>query len=594
MHLLDQSIILGYIVLVVVAGVLLSRRASKNMDSYFLGGKTVPWYLLGISNASSMFDISGTMWIVAMLFVYGVKGAWIPWMWPTFNQVFFMVYIAIWVRRSNVLTGAEWIQTRFGKGRGSELSSLSVTLFAIVSVIGLLTYTFIGIGKFAVIFFPWDLSPNTYAVILMAITLVYVLLGGMYSVVLTDLIQFILLCIASLIIGYISLTSVSPGMLRSAVPDGWLDLSFGWNLGLDWSGHIPAVNDQIAADGYSLFMVFFIMIVLKGILNSMAGPVPTYDMQRMLAAKTPREAGLMNGIVSVAIIPRWIMVSGVTVLALVYFRPEIQEMGTNIDFEQVLPHVINKFVPTGVMGLLLAGLLAAFMSTFDSTVNCGAAYIVNDIYRKYINPKGTDGQYVRAGYFASILLVAIGILFGLRPNTINSITEWIVFGLAGGYTAPNILRWHWWRFNGYGYFFGMMSGVVFAITFSRIFPEVSAVNSFPLIMGVSATVSILASLWTKPDDEETLVRFYKQVRPWGFWDPVYRKVVLDDPGFMKNTQAARDLFNVLIGVIWKLSLRLIPLFLIFYEFISMAVAIALAILTTGLLKVNWYDKLEDH
>ncbi|MCK5573115.1 MAG: hypothetical protein KAJ12_10155 [Bacteroidetes bacterium] len=105
MHLIDQSIILIYLILVVVTGVVLSRRASRNMDSYFLGGRSVPWYVLGVSNASSMFDISGTMWLVYMVFVYGLKGIWMPWMWPTFNQVFFMIYIAIWVRRSNVLTG---------------------------------------------------------------------------------------------------------------------------------------------------------------------------------------------------------------------------------------------------------------------------------------------------------------------------------------------------------------------------------------------------------------------------------------------------------------------------------------------------------
>jgi Na+/proline symporter len=382
-------------------------------------------------------------------------------------------------------------------------------------------------------------------------------------------------------------------MLAAAVPDGWLDLSFGWHLGLDWSEVIPAVNDQIASDGYSLFMIFFVMIVLKGILNSMAGPVPTYDMQRMLAAKTPREAGLMNGIVSVAIIPRWMMVPAVAVLGLVFFGPEAKAMGSGIDFEQVLPFVIREFVPVGIMGLLLAGLLAAFMSTFDSVVNCGAAYVVNDIYKKYINKDGTSRQYVVASYLASILLVGVGMVFGFMPNTINSITEWIVFGLAGGYTAPNILRWHWWRFNGYGYFYGMMSGVVFAITFGLIFPDISAVNSFPLIMAVSAIVSVLACLWTEPDDEETLISFYKQVRPWGFWQPVYEKVVAVDPSFKKNTQAVRDLSNVFVGTVWQTSLRLIPVFLIVFRLTAMWVAVGLAAVSTVILKVSWYDRLED-
>ena len=594
MHIIDLSIILLYVVVVVISGVVLSRRAGQNIDNYFLGGKSVPWYLLGISNASSMFDISGTMWLVYMVFVYGMKGLWMPWMWPTFNQVFFMIYIAIWVRRSGVLTGAEWIATRFGKGKGSELSSLSVTVFALVSVIGLLTYTFRGIGKFAAIFFPWELSANVYAIIFMSITTIYVLLGGMYSVVLTDLIQFILLSITSIIIGIIALSKVSPEALKAAVPEGWLDMSFGWHLNLDWSDFIPAVNDQITSDGYGLFFIFFCMIIFKGILNSMAGPVPTYDMQRMLAAKTPKEAGLMNGIVSVAIIPRWVMVPAVATLAVVYFTPELNAMGGNIDFELVLPYVINRFIPVGVMGLLLAGLLAAFMSTFDSTVNCGAAYIVNDIYKKYFNPNGTEKQYVVASYIASILLVLLGILFGFLPNSINTITEWIVFGLAGGYTAPNILRWHWWRFNGYGYFWGMMSGVIFAISFGMLFPDISSVNSFPLILAFSALASIAASLLTKADDEETLKSFYKQVKPWGWWQPVYEKIVQEEPGFKKNTGAARDLTNVAVGTVWKLCLRIIPVFLIVYRFTSMWIAIGIAVITSVYLKKNWYDKLDEN
>ncbi len=593
MPLIDQLIILIYLCVVVVAGVVLSRRASQSLDTYFLGGRSMPWYLLGVSNSASMFDISGTMWMVYMLFVYGLKGVWMPWMWATFNQIFFMVYVAIWVRRSNVLTGAEWIRTRFGSGKGSELSSISVTVYAVVSVIGLLAYAFQGIGKFATVFLPWDLSAEMYAIIFMGITTIYVLLGGMYSVVVTDLLQFILLAVASLIIGGIALSSVSPEALASAVPDGWLDLSFGWRLDLDWSTLIPAVNDQIRADGYSLFFLFMGMIVFKGILNSMAGPIPTYDMQRMLAARTPREAALMNGIVSVALIPRWVMVTAVTVLGVVFFGPELRAMGRNIDFELVLPHVVHKFIPAGLTGLVLAGLLAAFMSTFDSTVNCGAAYVVNDIYKKYFNPHGTNRQYLLVSYAASVSLVLLGVLFGLHPNSINAITEWIVFGLAGGYTAPNILRWHWWRFNGFGYFAGMMSGVIFAVTFGQIFPDISTVNSFPLILAFSALTSVAVSLLTKPDDEATLMRFYRQVRPWGFWQPIYQKVLRDDPGFKKNTGAVRDLGNVAVGIVWQTSLLLIPVFLIVFRWTSMGVAFALAIITTFLLKRNWYDKLEE-
>ncbi len=592
-HSIDIAIIFGYLAAVVTIGFFLSRKASQNMSSYFLGGKTVPWYILGISNTSGMFDISGTMWLVYMLFVYGMKGVWMPWMWPTFNQIFFMIYLAIWVRRSNVLTGAEWITTRFGERRGGEMCRISVVIFALISVIGFLTYAFVGIGKFASIFLPWDLSPEMYAVLFMGITTIYVTLGGMYSVVLTDLIQYALLTITSVIIGFIAMTKVSPEALNAVIPEGWKDLFFGWKLDLDWSNFIPSVNDQIASDGYTLFMAFFLMIVFKGILNSAAGPGPNYDLQRVLAAKTPKEAGLMNGIVSVCLVPRWTMVPAITVLGLVFFTDKLNEMGNNIDFELILPYVINEFIPVGLMGIFLAGLLAAFMSTFDSTVNSGAAYIVNDIYKRYINPNATDKQYVRISYIASFSVVVVGIMFGFMATSINQMTEWIVFGLWGGYTAPNILKWHWWRFNGKGYFWGMISGVIVALIYPVVFPNLSAVNSFPLILLISGATSIIASLLTEPDDEEVLKKFYKQVRPWGFWQPIYEKVKAEDPGFQKNTGFSRDMVNVCIGVVWQTSLRAIPIFLIIYQFTSMWIAIFLSAVTTWILKKNWYDKLSD-
>src|SRR5690349_15422636 len=114
---LDISIIVGYLVITILIGFIMHSRASRSLKNYFLGGNELPWYMLGLSNASGMFDISGTMWMVTLLFVYGLKSVWIPWLWPVFNQIFLMMYLSAWLRRSNVLTGAEWIQTRFGTGR---------------------------------------------------------------------------------------------------------------------------------------------------------------------------------------------------------------------------------------------------------------------------------------------------------------------------------------------------------------------------------------------------------------------------------------------------------------------------------------------
>ena len=591
-HPIDITILVLYLIAVVSVGIYLTTRASQNLDTYFLAGRSVPWYILGVSNSSSMFDITGTMWLVLMFLVYGVKGAWIPWIWPTFNQIFLMVYLSIWIRRSNVLTGSEWITTRFGNGKGAELSRISVLVFAMVSVIGFLAYAFQGIGKFASVFFPFDISPDIYAITFMGITTIYVVLGGMYSVVFTDLIQFTLLTIVSFVIGFIAFTRVTPEALHAVIPNGWLDLAFTWELDLDWSALIPAANDQIMADGWNLFTIFFMMMIFKGILISLAGPTPGYDMQRILAAKTPREAGLMSAIVSVCQIPRWFMIVGITTLALVYFSNDLVAMGDNVDFELVLPWVISEFLPVGLVGFVLAGMLAAFMSTFDSTVNAGAAYLVNDVYKRYFNPNAPTGLYIKASYIASFLIVGVGIAFGFMSESVNSVTQWIVSGLFGGYTAPNILKWHWWRFNGFGYFCGMIAGVLAALIMPMALPELSPLNAFPFILILSGIAGIAGSLMTAPDDEKTLEEFYKNVRPWGFWKPILKKIQSSDENVRKNDNFYRDMFNIFIGMVWQINMVLVPIYLLVYEYTAFTVSLILVIGTTLILKKNWYDKLD--
>jgi len=593
-HWIDLTIIILYLLTTISIGFLLKKRAAKNLDSYFLGGKSLPWYLLGISNASGMFDITGTMWLVYLLFVYGMKSVFIPWLWPIFNQIFLMIYLSTWLRRSNVLTGAEWITTRFGTERGANLSHISVVIFALVSVVGFLAYAFQGIGKFSSVFLPWDLSPETYALIFMGITTIYVVMGGMFSVVLTEVIQFFVMTISSIIIGIIAFNQVSPEALDAVIPAGWKDIFFGWRLDLDWSGIMDSVNTKIMEDGWSLFTIFFMMVLFKGILISIAGPAPNYDMQRILATRSPKEAAKMSGLVSVVLFfPRYLMITGLTVLALVFFSPQLNAMGADIDFEMVLPYAINNFIPVGLMGVLLAGLLAAFMSTFAATVNAAPAYLVNDIYKRYINPNASDRRYILMSYAASILIVILGISFGFMTESINTVTQWIVSALWGGYTAANVLKWYWWRLNGYGYFWGMIIGILMALIMPRAFPELSPLNAFPFILVGSTIACILGSLLTKPDDEQVLKKFYSQVRPWGFWKPIQDKVMKENPDFQKNQDFKRDMVNIIIGIIWQTCLVALPIYIVIKEQVPGITAFIILVITSIFLKKNWLNKLKD-
>ncbi len=597
---IDIGIIGAYIVIIMVAGFAMSKIASRNLKSYFLGGNVVPWYVLGVANASGMFDITGTMWLVMTIFVYGLKGAFIPWVWPIFNQIFLMIFLATWLRRSNVMTGAEWINTRFGNSIGARLSNISVVIFALVSVIGFLAYDFRGMGKFAGIFLPWNLSDNTYAIILMGVTTIYVIFGGMLSVTVTDVIQYILMTISSVFIAIIAFQKTTGVQIADAVPAGWQNLFFGWKLNLDWSQHIPALNERIAQDGWELFSIFFMMMLFKGILVSAAGPAPNYDMQRILSTRSPKEAAKMSGFVSLVLFfPRYLMVVGITILGLVVFKEQIAAMGTNFDAEKVLPNVIRDCLPAGLIGLVLAGLLAAFMSTFTSTINAGASYVVNDLYKRHINPNASEKKYIYASYICSILIVIVGIIFGFMTESVNKITQWIVAGLWGGYTAPNVLKWYWWRFNGKGYFGGMMSGIVAALLLPKFFNQPvflgieRNIAIFPMILGISAIVSVVISLVTEPDDEEVLKKFYKQIRPWGFWRPIRDKVMKEDPVFRPNKNFTRDMINVAVGIIWQLTLVLIPIYLLIRSYRNMWISVAVLVATSIFLKKNWYDKLEN-
>jgi Na+/proline symporter len=599
----DILIICLYLASTVIIGLVLRRRAQKSKQNYLLGGNRLPWYLLGLSNASGMFDISGTMWLVTILFVYGLKSVWLPWLWPVFNQIFLMVFLSMWLRRSNVTTGAEWIGTRFGFGGGARLSHKVVVIFALIMGLGYLAYGFIGLGKFVEIFLPWELvSPyipfevapeyvaHVYGIVFTIFAVLYALLGGMMSIVWADLIQYIIMALSSIVIGIIAMNAMAANDFL--VPDGWTSPFFGWNLDLDWSGIVTEVNRKITEDGFSLFSVLFMMMVFKGILVSMAGPAPTYDMQKILSSKSPREAALMSGSVSIILMPiRYFMIAGFAVLGIIYYDKLDLIVAGNIDFEQILPSAINEFVPVGFMGLLLAGLLAAFMSTFAGTLNATQAYIVNDIYLKYINPKASNIKIKSINYIAGLSMVIISIIFGFYAKDVNDVLQWIVSGLYGSYVAANVLKWYWWRFNGHGFFWGMVGGLIPALSFRYIFDGVLDLYTFPLMLLIAVIGCILGTYLAPPVDEDVLKKFYKNVRPWGFWKPIHDKVVAEDPDFKKNTNFKRDMFNVAIGIIWQTALVIFPIYIVLLEGVPTIISIAVVVVCTLILKKTWWDKL---
>lgn len=596
-----------YMVTITLIGFLMKKRAEENEKEYLLGGNRLPWYMLGLSNASGMLDISGTMWLVTIGFIYGLKSIWIPWLWPVFNQIFMMVFLSKWLRRSGVTTGAEWLKTRFGEGKESRLSHIIVVVFAIISCLGFLAYGFIGLGKFVMIFIPWEtvsgfigfdpgiiaprFVPHVYGIVFTLLAAGYSLMGGMAGIVWADVIQYTIITISAIVVAIIAMTKLgSVGSLN--VPEGWMNPFAGARLNLDWSNIIPQVNDVIKSDGYSLFSVFMMMMLFKGILVSAAGPAPNYDMQKVLSTKNPKEAGMMSGSVSVILMPfRYLMITAFIVLGLLYFDKLNLMVGGKIDFEQILPAAMVEFVPMGFLGLLVAGLTAAFVSTFSGTLNAGQAYIVNDIFLKYINPNAKGKHIARISQLIGVFLVVFSIVLGIFAQNIDSVLKWIVSGLYGSYVVSNVLKWYWWRFNGYGYFWGMFGGLVPAMIFAKVVPSNMQLYFFPLILLISAIACIVATLKTNPTDEEVLKDFYKKVRPWGFWKPIHEKVVAENPDFVSDASFKDDMLNVFVGVIWQTALVAIAIYVVTLQWIPVVICTAIIAITSFILKKNWYDKI---
>ncbi len=517
-----------------------------------------------------------------------------------------MVFLSIWLRRSKVTTGAEWIITRFGNKTDSKLSHGVVVFFALILCLGYLAYGFIGLGKFVMIFIPWEIVapyipftvpeayvPHIYGIAFTLFAVFYAVLGGMASIVWADVMQYVIMTISAILIGVLAMKALTVETLN--VPEGWHSPFFGWKLDdLDWRGIIDEVNAKIAGDGYSLFSIFFMMMLFKGLLVSMAGPAPTYDMQKVLSTKSPKEAAKMSGFVSVVLMPiRYFMIAGFAVLGILYYDRLNLMVGGQIDFEQILPSAIAEFVPVGFMGLLLAGLLAAFNGTFAGTLNAAQAYIVNDIYLKYVKPEASNNQIKNMNYLVGILVVIVSIIFGIFAQDVNSMLQWIVSALYGSYVVSNVLKWYWWRFNGYGYFWGMVAGLLPALIFPYVFTETLDLYYFPWLLLISVAGAVLGTLLTKPTDEATLKEFYKTVKPWGFWEPIKQKVVTENSGFVPNKNFKLDMFNVIIGTIAQTALVALPIYLVLKQTFPLVITIVITIVCGFILKKTWWDRLPE-
>jgi Na+/proline symporter len=361
-------------------------------------------------------------------------------------------------------------------------------------------------------------------------------------------------------------------MVQEAVPAGWESLRPVWRI-----AEFQGTDNGM----YEMFGFLTIAWIFKGFLLNAGGPGQLYDFQRYLAAPNSRDAAKVATLWPFFLVVRWMMVAAITLLAM-------SGINNVTDPELVMPMVLHKYLPVGIKGLVIAGLLSAFMSTFSSTANSGASYVVRDIWQPLFRPDADEHHLVRYSYMATIGVVVAGIVVGLNAESIRSIWSWIMMALGGAVIMPNVLRWHWWRLNGWGYAAGTFGGIVLSLAV-LFFPDMPMYVQFPLISIGSLTACLVGSLVTTPTEPEKLQVFYRTVRIFGIWGPVRKACGLSGQELNDPAESPwRTVCNTVIACGGVTGLYLFSMYLIGHWYGRAGMWFGVVVCTSVVLYFTWY------
>ena len=591
METIDIIIVIVYLFAIVLVGLLAQKKASEGIDSFFLGNRKLPWWVLGASGMASNTDIAGTMINTAFIYALGTKGFFIEIRGGvTLIMAFLMVFMGKWNRRSQVMTQAEWMHFRFGKGFEGDLARVIAAIASIIMTIAMVTYFIIGAGKFVGEFL--SLEPIYASLLMVVLAMIYTVASGLYGVVWTDVFQGIFIFFVIMYISIMAMTTVDlPEEFFVSVP--MIDGTFSQiktSLS-EWTRISPPAEMNMPEGStfeiYNLFGIAIMFYLFKVTLEGASG-AGGYMLQRYFAAKSDREAGILSLFWTSLLAFRWPLIASFAMLGIHHgLNPEFNVIA---DPELVLPTVIKYYIPTGIKGLLIAGLMAAAMSTFDSTVNAGAAYWVKDIYQTYLKPNSTEKELMLQSRLSSLVIVAIALLFSLTISNINEIWGWITMGIGAGMFIPQVIRWYWWRFNGYGFAIGTVFGMVSAIMTKIFASNIAEYNSFLIASGCSLIGCLLGTFFTKPTEKTVLVNFYKITRPFGFWNQVRSN--LDTSIVAKiNQENRRDIIAIFFAVPWQVVLFLTGMMIVLKQWTNFISLFGILIILSFGLYWFWFRHL---
>ncbi|NLP10714.1 sodium:solute symporter [bacterium] len=637
----DYTVIVLYFLVLVGLGFYLQNRASKSLQDYYLGGKNLPWWAMGISGMASYLDVTGTMLIVSFLFMLGPRGLFIEFRGGVCLLLsFIMIWTGKYHYRSRCMTGAEWMEYRFGSSWGGQFARVVSAFANIIGTIGALAYLIKGIGLFLSMFLPF--SPLVCSLILIGVATMYTIISGFYGVVFTDVFQSGIIVIGIVIIVMMAIAKITDVPAFILLTEKVTGNSQWMSSALHWQTEMPR--------GYEVYQ-HLLLFTFFYLLRSVVGGIGEGADQKFFGARNERECGSMTFLWISLLMLRWPMMISFAVLGIYLvhdlfpdqavllqaadliksfvatasperwqdilsrimhmsdtYPPELIEglktlLGGNwqtklhllsyqgtVNPERILPAVILFNIPMGIRGLLLMTMIAACMSSFDTHVNRSSSYFVRDIYQRYLRPGASNRELIFASYFFTFLIVVVSYLMAYTVKSINDIWGWIIMGLGAGLIIPGMFKFYWWRFNGGGFAIGTIVGLLGAFIQRSVWPELVEWKQFTILSILSLVATIIGTLMTRPTEDHVMMHYYASTRPFGFWGTLKRKLKPDVRTAMEH-EHKNDLIALPFALGWQVSLFFLPMQLIIRSFDSFRITLIIFIVCSVGLYWFWYRNL---
>ena len=528
LELLDWIVIFIYLFISLFIGIFLVKHKNTNITDFFVAGRSLPWWLLGTSIAATWFATDAPLAVTALVRTKGIYSNWLWWYLGTGIIMMVFFYAKNW-RRAEIITDAEIIELRYSGRTASILRGFTAGFYGIFKNCITLGWVILAMLKFSNVMLGW--SAEFALLITLTFALIHTLISGIKGVVILDMFHFTVGTISTIILAIIILFNVGgPKELSNKI----IESTESPSAILDMMPNLSNIGP--------IEMISFLCLI--GVLWLGQAQGDGFIVQRLFSAKNEKhaiKASLWFAVAGIVILTwPWIVV-GLGSIILLPFSTASPELIA--DPELAYPLMIVKVLPAGLKGLLVAAFMAAFMSTVDTHLCWGSSYMVNDIYKRFIYKNASDKHYLLISRISIVLLLIISGFVAWQMDSISN--AWIyIIEVMSGVAIIGMLRWYWWRINAWSEITSMISALLLAngmIIFTAIFKmglineilynklsiiyedEYSLIRA-TLILIISTALSLGVTFLTKPTDREHLVKFYKKIRPRGFWGPISSQI----------------------------------------------------------------------